>query len=368
MKKMMRNIMAALVALACVPVTGMTAAALDMPWYWGETSWDAFEGEEPINDRGMLTGEDGFLYDGSRVTSYDIGDGTMREETVNLAYLVTPDKHRIKFVLRENTELNHLEEVVIQTLEPYYPGISDAFEKKPYYADGDEDVYWTYQNNSVALTRSEIYFGTAPENAGEVESKLLLALAQNHLITAFYGFGATGLYSECWFNPDPLDGIAYHDSTQDADWNSVQAYLDAHHPGYTVETYENGSEYSGYIFYTAPPHHRISGTDALSFREKIELAGELYENFGLVLPGISPCEDAKTTLGHNALENPGDVTLDCEIDIMDVIALNKQLLGAETLCDTAKKNSDINGNGSPDETDSLAILKYVVGLTETIGE
>ena len=49
---------------------------------------------------------------------------------------------------------------------------------------------------------------------------------------------------------------------------------------------------------------------------------------------------------------------------MDVIAANKAILGSYTLCDTARKNADISGDGTPDETDSLAILKEVVGITE----
>ena len=47
---------------------------------------------------------------------------------------------------------------------------------------------------------------------------------------------------------------------------------------------------------------------------------------------------------------------------MDVIALNKYLLGSMKLGETAKANADVDTNKSVDSTDSLNILKYVVEL------
>ena len=62
----------------------------------------------------------------------------------------------------------------------------------------------------------------------------------------------------------------------------------------------------------------------------------------------------------------GDVTLDGAVDIMDVIALNKFLLGSETLSDEAKAAGDADGNGSLDSTDSLNILKFVVEIVSEL--
>ena len=58
----------------------------------------------------------------------------------------------------------------------------------------------------------------------------------------------------------------------------------------------------------------------------------------------------------------GDVNLDGEIDILDVITLNKAVMGKEILNDQQNKNADVNKNGSPDANDSLMILKYIVGM------
>ena len=58
----------------------------------------------------------------------------------------------------------------------------------------------------------------------------------------------------------------------------------------------------------------------------------------------------------------GDVNGDGTVDIMDVIALNKFLLGSSTLDTTAKTRADADRNGELDSTDSLNILKYVVEI------
>ncbi len=63
-----------------------------------------------------------------------------------------------------------------------------------------------------------------------------------------------------------------------------------------------------------------------------------------------------------AMTKCGDVNGDDAIDIMDVIALNKYILGSMKLDDQAKANADADGNGTLDSTDSLNILKYVVEL------
>ncbi|MBQ4465240.1 MAG: dockerin type I repeat-containing protein, partial [Oscillospiraceae bacterium] len=57
------------------------------------------------------------------------------------------------------------------------------------------------------------------------------------------------------------------------------------------------------------------------------------------------------------------VNCDKVVDIMDVITLNKYLLGAATLDDKGKLNADVDNSKEIDTTDSLNILKCVVELT-----
>ena len=63
----------------------------------------------------------------------------------------------------------------------------------------------------------------------------------------------------------------------------------------------------------------------------------------------------------------GDVNVDGIIDIMDVILLNKYILGGTGLSVTESMNADVDHNDMIDATDSLNILKYVVEVIDTFG-
>ena len=64
---------------------------------------------------------------------------------------------------------------------------------------------------------------------------------------------------------------------------------------------------------------------------------------------------------------PGDVNADLEIDIMDVIALNKNILGVASLNGSQAAAADVDADGAVTPTDSLLVLKYVVGLIDSFG-
>ncbi|MBR7037749.1 MAG: hypothetical protein IKI21_00655, partial [Oscillospiraceae bacterium] len=53
-----------------------------------------------------------------------------------------------------------------------------------------------------------------------------------------------------------------------------------------------------------------------------------------------------------------------DVDILDVITLNKSLLGGFKLSDQGKLNSDVDINNAIDTTDALNVLKKVVKLIE----
>ena len=58
----------------------------------------------------------------------------------------------------------------------------------------------------------------------------------------------------------------------------------------------------------------------------------------------------------------GDVNGDTEVNILDVIAVNKAILGVALLDDAQKEAADMDGNGTIDAADSLALLKCVLGI------
>lgn len=135
----------------------------------------------------------------------------------------------------------------------------------------------------------------------------------------------------------------------------VSSYLEEHHAGYTVQEYEES--YSPYNSY------RIVPQETLSESELAKLSAELYHELGISPRMEFPTLDKpKTACAQNALERPGDTNLDCEVDILDVIAANKQILGVGTLDKTGLKNADMDGNGIADSSDSLELLKIILEI------
>lgn len=76
-------------------------------------------------------------------------------------------------------------------------------------------------------------------------------------------------------------------------------------------------------------------------------------------------EQQEETTVNNSEESVklGDINLDGAVDIMDVILVNKALLGSAKLTNVQETASDVDQNGNVDSTDSLLILKEVVGIT-----
>ncbi len=64
--------------------------------------------------------------------------------------------------------------------------------------------------------------------------------------------------------------------------------------------------------------------------------------------------------------NYGDVNVDGNVNILDVILLNKALLAGEKITDEGIANADVDQDGTPSSADSLLILKFTVGLEEKL--
>ncbi len=62
----------------------------------------------------------------------------------------------------------------------------------------------------------------------------------------------------------------------------------------------------------------------------------------------------------------GDVNLDGEVTIVDVVMLNRAVMGAETLSDVQAANADCDLDGETTPSDSLIILKHLVDLVPTL--
>ncbi|MBR4320358.1 MAG: dockerin type I repeat-containing protein, partial [Oscillospiraceae bacterium] len=93
-----------------------------------------------------------------------------------------------------------------------------------------------------------------------------------------------------------------------------------------------------------------------------ELPENLYQSSG---------EDTKPTEKPTEKETSekilyGDVDQNGEVDILDIITLNKNLLGKEEINETQQKAADVNLSGKPDIGDSTLILKFIVGLVKPL--
>ncbi|MCR4647124.1 MAG: dockerin type I repeat-containing protein [Oscillospiraceae bacterium] len=405
MNRMMKKIAAVLLAAACIPVTGLTAGA-----NYCETNWSFFEDMEEFDDHGMLRETD------DTESKYFIH--TYRNP-LGLAYYslirATPIHKVIRFTAREELTCELADEIA-ETLDTVLPGIREGFKGYSFTVyELDSTVHpgydYSYHCEQASLyceigvghNDFHLYFKDEPENAAELEASILLALAKKHLISEFYGFDQTVQFSkgsigcggdyyteEQLRDPDeatlarmerdslPLGCLAYivyadrdyKEVLREIDLDAIQAYLDVHYPGYTVETFETQpfphNDPDGVERMITQPRFRIAGAEELSFVQQVELLCELWEKFDLPV-GVSYDLDSSEVNSGNALAKKGDVTLDTDIGITDVIALNRNIMTGDLLCDTAKQNADINGNGTPDETDSLNLLKYIVGINETLG-
>jgi hypothetical protein len=78
-----------------------------------------------------------------------------------------------------------------------------------------------------------------------------------------------------------------------------------------------------------------------------------------------PSNTTTTTTTVTTANKKGDLNGDGKVDILDVIRLNKSLLGVEQLTDAQTAAADVDGNGKVESNDSLLILKYVLEMIDS---
>ncbi|MBP0972503.1 MAG: hypothetical protein J5851_01195 [Oscillospiraceae bacterium] len=366
MNTIMKKTIAALLAFSCLPLSGMTAqgafdhAQFDHVFGWGEggVTWEVLDNMEEIDLRPYGTPPENHYY--MFVDRYDL-------------YLVraTPRDNTLFFVIRDELDIDAVTDTVVDVVEDYIPDIRERIGVNNCSFSCDTATLKKSYTEAMAsaYTAFQLELSDSVENKEEIESGILLGLARKHLISEFYGFGETAHFYTMGYDktakvsyPIPDDIYYEWNGIEKPDFDAAEAYIKENYPDYSVEFQENEDG--------VRTSCSIECTGTLDYSRKLKLIFDLANRFGLMntywtVPSeVSGTVTAGTGSGHNKLEKKGDVTLDTDLGITDVIALNRNLMVGDPLCCTANVNADINGDGTPDEADSLAILKEIVEITE----
>jgi hypothetical protein len=85
-------------------------------------------------------------------------------------------------------------------------------------------------------------------------------------------------------------------------------------------------------------------------------------NGAVVVGNEDTTEEQKPTGENPSTGLKGDADCSKEVDILDVITINKAIMGKENLSEQGLKNIDFNSNGKPDSSEAMTVLKLIVGM------
>ncbi len=180
---------------------------------------------------------------------------------------------------------------------------------------------------------------------------------------------------EARYETEGLVTITYSTGLSDAQYCITESGVFATISG-TVAADAKDGEYP--VTITAIPRETVEGKGDTNTEVKAGYIGTdgAVTKYGTTLTdgkvivkagGPTPTDPPKPTGEDTTGNDPsnikyGDVNCDNDVDILDVIALNKYLLGAQELSAQGRINADVDANKDIDSTDSLNILKCVVKL------
>lgn len=109
---------------------------------------------------------------------------------------------------------------------------------------------------------------------------------------------------------------------------------------------------------TIPITSKIYGYEGSTAQEYAEKYGNDFRSLGPIPPEYYEEEDTELI--------KGDANGDNQVDILDVILINKVIFGKASLTPERLPLVDFNHNGMPDAGDSLTLMKFLVGLIDTL--
>ena len=375
MKKRMR-FAAMLTSALMLCNTGTTTYAVEELYYFGAADQMDFRQMETINDREMLryvvTGE-GY---GNNSTPYYVCTRHIDKTNRNQLYVVVPRESHLRFVLKDGLDTTDAEKQMFTILDDVYPGISEKRilkqdEKVWVQLYQTSDGYYDLFVNSLQFLTEE----AKTTGKADVSNYIMKALNDAGLISAFYTWGETAYYHEIFYNYNNVTLYIPSENTP-FDWDAVAAWVQEHHPecrfvSVTAEDTELAKEIGFYNYETEQTLHyelaniscvyAIIPPEGMTFADQFELAGEVFEQFGLRAGYHVPEIEYRLLIGQNSLAIAGDANFDCAVDVADAVLVAR--FAAEdkeaVITDQGKENADVTHDGNVDGQDAEKILQYI---------
>lgn len=235
--------------------------------------------------------------------------------------------------------------------------------------------------SNMTIANSGVILGLAHQLTGEskyldaAEAQLNYLLGTNPLGTSFFtGYGTVSPqnphHRPSMAAGKAMKGMLVGGVNSNLEDSAAKAYCNGLAPALCyVDNSESYSTNEITIYWNSPLTYLLTVTDADAVLESGEPVEQPTEE---VKPTEStPVEqptEVKPTESTPVVSSRkyGDVNLDGEVDILDIITLNKSIMGKEMLNDQQVANADVDISGKLDSNDSINILKYIVKIIDSL--
>ncbi|MCR4759404.1 MAG: dockerin type I repeat-containing protein [Oscillospiraceae bacterium] len=275
----------------------------------------------------------------------------------DMTYVVAPRENALQLTLRENVNPGEAKQQLEEIIRRYFPLAALG-------SSGSKTISIIVKDETL--------------RSPEYTDSFMHEVVQTGLISGFYTWGETAQYH--WIEHGFLTLYRMIDSRGNVlnyDWPAIEAWLKEYHPECEVVSIMDSESdlaktmaINYYSFKNAPdvPYAvAIIPPEDIAFLDHFALAMELMEKFDLpFFAHPTPYENEYQPLtGRNALAIPGDLNIDCTVDVSDAVLAAKFASGdsSAALIDLGKQNGDLNGDENVTLEDVTAILRMIAKLT-----
>lgn len=355
MKKVLKNLAACISAIV-VAAAGMSSVSAEEM----TVVYDGYPiSYTVLDDKGMLLNDDYYQREDYKIL-YD-GKYLYKAITIN---------NQFRFMLSDDVVYEEVNDRVNEIFRDCFPedisieGRVPTISSRSYKGWNDSGtVYTVYlSDNSINVLSDE-----SVEQAKKQSGKMMKMLNDEGLISVFYDIGES--YELIEYD-DPY--TFYYKTTDDID--SVTAFLesDQKYCDYHIYVYNDNFVNSGYCKLETSLEYEMYFTDLF------DVAADIYEATGVAPTGFSSNDLYQIVYGKNSLNDLsdaimpdadmvtvlGDVNLDSDVGIADVLLLSKYTTNPYVypITDlTAYSNADLNWDGQVDSVDTSILIETFLG-------